>query len=144
MDSAEMESIHTQVPYATYYQAFSPSCTMFHTLSKQESSFWQQLICRVICQINPVLNDKFKTLPNCKSLQTTNSNLRKMAEISQTHKTQWEKEKLLAMSNFSFSCSVFKRFVLQTCKNQGLFGKGLNTLNLVLGLYNAMLKDIRR
>ena len=30
------------------------------------------------------------------------------------------------MSNFSFSHSVFKRLPLQTCKNQGLFGKGLN------------------
>ena len=30
------------------------------------------------------------------------------------------------MSNFSFSDSVFKRLVLQTHKNQGLFGKGLN------------------
>ena len=36
-----------------------------------------------------------------------------------------ENEKLLVMSNFSFSHSVFKRLVLQTCKNQGLFGKGL-------------------
>ena len=31
------------------------------------------------------------------------------------------------MSNFSFSHSVFKRLILQTRKNQGLFGKGLNT-----------------
>ena len=54
-------------------------------------------------------------------------------------KILWEKEKLLAMSNFSFSRSVFKRLVLQTRKNQGLFGKGLtasrllfaNALNLV-------------
>ena len=38
----------------------------------------------------------------------------------------WEKEKLLVTSNFSFSHSVFKRLVLQTRKNQGLFGKGLN------------------
>ena len=37
----------------------------------------------------------------------------------------WEKEKLLVTSNFSFSHSVFKRLVLQTRKNQGLFGKGL-------------------
>ena len=42
--------------------------------------------------------------------------------------TRWEKEKLL------FQC-VFKRLVLQTHKNQGLFGKGLNdkmfdTINL--------------
>ena len=29
------------------------------------------------------------------------------------------------MSNFSFSCSVFKRLVLQTRKNQGLFGRGV-------------------
>ena len=41
-------------------------------------------------------------------------------------KTLWEKEKLLVTSNFSFFHSVFKRFVLQTRKNQGLFGKRLN------------------
>ena len=40
-------------------------------------------------------------------------------------KTLLEKEKLLITSNFSFSHSVFKRRVLQTRKNQGLFGKGL-------------------
>ena len=40
-------------------------------------------------------------------------------------KTQWEKEKLLVTSNFSFSHSVFKRHIPQTRKNQGLFGKGL-------------------
>ena len=41
-------------------------------------------------------------------------------------KTQWKEEKLLIMSNFSFSDSVFKRLVRQTRKNQGLFGKGLS------------------
>ena len=52
-----------------------------------------------------------------------------MAEISQNGlKTLWEKEKLLVTSNFSFSHSVFRRLVLQTRKNQGLFGKGLTTL----------------
>ena len=40
-------------------------------------------------------------------------------------KTQREKEKLLITSNFSFSHSVFKRLVLQTRENLGLFGKGL-------------------
>ena len=40
-------------------------------------------------------------------------------------KTLWEMEKLLVMSNFSFSHSVFKRLGLQTCKHQGLFGKEL-------------------
>ena len=36
-----------------------------------------------------------------------------------------EKEKLLATSNFSFSHHVFKGVLLQTGKNQGLFGKRL-------------------
>ena len=50
----------------------------------------------------------------------------KIAEISPNGwKGLWEKEKLLIMSNFSFSHSVFKRLVLQTRKNQGLFGKRL-------------------
>ena len=35
----------------------------------------------------------------------------------------WERVK----SMFSFSHSVFKRLVLQTLKNQGLFGKGLTS-----------------
>ena len=42
-------------------------------------------------------------------------------------KTLWEKEKLLVTSNFSFSHIVFQRLTLQTCKNQGLFGKELNS-----------------
>ena len=50
----------------------------------------------------------------------------KMAEYSPNgYKTLWEKEKLLVTGNFSFSRSVFKRFVLQTRKNQG---KGSDTL----------------
>ena len=62
-----------------------------------------------------------------------------MAESSPNRwKTLWEKEKLLVMSNFSFSCSVFKLLLLQTCKNQGLFGKGLN--NKILDL--SKLKSI--
>ena len=49
-----------------------------------------------------------------------------MAETSpKEQKTLWEKEKLLIMSNFSFSDSVFRRLVIQTHKNQGLFEKGL-------------------
>ena len=49
-----------------------------------------------------------------------------MEEVLQTgRKKLWEKEKLLDNSNFSFSHSVFERLVLQTCKNQGLFGRGL-------------------
>ena len=49
-----------------------------------------------------------------------------MAESSpKGWKTLREKEKLLVMSNFCFSHSVFKRLDLQTPKSQGLFGKGL-------------------
>ena len=49
-----------------------------------------------------------------------------MAEkYSKGYKTLWEQEKLLVTSNFFFSHSVFKRLVLQTRKNQGLFGKGV-------------------
>ena len=40
---------------------------------------------------------------------------------------------LLVTSNFSFSHSVFKRVVLQTRKNQGLFGKGLTNPQCILG-----------
>ena len=49
-----------------------------------------------------------------------------MAEGSPNRfKTLQEKEKLLIMSNFSFSQSVFKRLILQTHKHLGLFEKGL-------------------
>ena len=52
-----------------------------------------------------------------------------MAECSQNGlKTLCEKEKLFIMSNFSFPHSVFKRLVLQTRENQGLFGKWLTML----------------
>ena len=40
-------------------------------------------------------------------------------------KTLREKQKLLVKSNVSFFHSAFKRLVLQTRKNQGLFGKAL-------------------
>ena len=50
---------------------------------------------------------------------------------SKVEKTLWEKEKLLIMSNFSFTHSVFKRLVLQTCKNQGLLGKWLSLFPVV-------------
>ena len=56
----------------------------------------------------------------------------KMAESSPNgSKTMWEKERLLVTSNFSFSCSFFKRLLLQTRKNQVLFGKGLKSQDLL-------------
>ena len=50
--------------------------------------------------------------------------------------TVGKKEKLLVTSNFSFSHSVFKRLVLQTRKNKGLFGKGL-TLYRIIATFNT-------
>ena len=49
-------------------------------------------------------------------------------ELKGLLKTLWGKEKFLIMSNFSFSNSVFRRLILQTRKNQGLFGKVLMRL----------------
>ena len=47
-----------------------------------------------------------------------------MAESSPIGKKMlWEKEKLLVKSNFSFSPSFFKRLMLQTSTNKGLFGE---------------------
>ena len=61
-----------------------------------------------------------------------------MAETSPSwKKTLWEKEKLLVTSNFSFSRSVFKRLVLQTRKNQGLFGKGLKELQETMDMFTG-------
>ena len=44
----------------------------------------------------------------------------KWQQVIQRARKHWEKN-LLITSNFSFSHSVFKRLVLQTHKNQGLF-----------------------
>ena len=50
----------------------------------------------------------------------------------------WKKEKLLVMSNLSFSHSVFKRLVLQTCVNKGLSGKRVNVQNLISLLFQEI------
>ena len=55
------------------------------------------------------------------------------------------KGEIAVTSNFSFSHSVFKGLVLQTRKNQSLFGKGFNTdeLKFVLsGRVNANLSTV--
>ena len=58
----------------------------------------------------------------------TISNLMKMAEsMPNGLKTLWEKDKLLVMSNLSFSHHVFKRLVLQTCKKKGLVWERVKT-----------------
>ena len=47
----------------------------------------------------------------------------KMVESLLIGEKRLGKEKLLYVSNFSFSSSVFIRLVPQTCKSTGLFGK---------------------
>ena len=66
-----------------------------------------------------------------------------MAESSLNgYKTLWEKEKLFVTRNFSFSRSVFKRLLLQTHKNQGLFGKGLKCLwSITVPFTNSSVQD---
>ena len=70
-----------------------------------------------------------------KGLHTKISNLMKMEEnSSNVSKTLWEKEKSPITSDFSFPHNFFKRLVLQTHKNKGLFGKGLTSSLLSLTL----------
>ena len=49
--------------------------------------------------------------------------------------TMWEKEKLLIMSNFSFTHGVFKTLVQQKHKKKGLFAKGLTLSPTSPGFY---------
>ena len=54
-------------------------------------------------------------------------------------KTLQENEKMLITSNFSFSHSVFKKLVLQTRKNKGLFWKELTPCNESVDLFPLFL-----
>ena len=65
-----------------------------------------------------------------------------MAESSPIEcKTLWEKDKLLVTSNFTFFHSVFKGLVLQTCINQGLFGKGFRPFRVIILNISGLPKD---
>ena len=66
-----------------------------------------------------------------------------MAESSPNgYKTLWENEKLFVTSNSSISHSIFKRLVLQTRKNQGLLGKGLNLYHATPTINDPMKESI--
>ena len=86
----------------------------------KSSAYWKD---STHIQLNAFPNVKFQTLPNWKSLQTTvldcNENGRELS--SQIENTVGKGE----IAPFP---SVFRRLVLQTCNNQGLFGKGLTWL----------------
>ena len=47
---------------------------------------------------------------------------------------------MLIMSNFSIAHSVFKRLTLQTCKNQGLFGRRLKRILMYMYLQTVSLQ----
>ena len=54
-----------------------------------------------------------------------------MVEVLLKRRKHCGKEKLLVTKNFSFSHWVFKRLILQTCKNKGLFEKGALTASKI-------------
>ena len=88
---------------------------MFSPYLRQKSSY------------KPFPNDKFETLPNSKTLQTTILHWMKMVESSTKDRKHCGKR-----SNFSFFQSVFKRLALHTHKIQGLFGKELRVIKNVV------------
>ena len=62
----------------------------------------------------------FRLFQTQRLMQTIILNLMKMVESSpKGQETLWKKQKLLVMSNFSLSHSVFKRLVLQIRKDKG-------------------------
>ena len=56
-------------------------------------------------------------------------------------KTLWEKEKLLIMSNFSFSHNVLKSCLLLMRQNEYLWSKGL-TLSLMMMTQEALVDSV--
>ena len=78
-------------------------------------------------KLKELADDNFKFDENGRKLSKRVEYTMRKGEIAcyKSFKTLWEKEKLLVTSNFSFSHSVFKRLLLQTRKDQGLFWKGL-------------------
>ena len=86
---------------------------------------------------------KRQILDHSKLKDFAEDNFMKMAKSSQNReKTLWEKEKLLVMSNFSFSHSVFKRLVSQGRQKVSLFGNGLiKTKNKLKGQFLSRIRS---
>ena len=75
---------------------------------------------------NPFPNDKFYTFFQTERVCSFECDEKGRKFSKWVENTVGKKRrKLHVASNFSFSVSVFKRLVLQTRKNQGLFGKEL-------------------
>ena len=81
----------------------------------------------ILGTFNSLPNDKFLDLSKLKEFAEDNFQFDKNGKkFSKRVENTVKKEKLLVTSNFYCFHSGFKRLVLQTHKNQGLFGKGLN------------------
>ena len=84
-----------------------------------------------VISLNPFTNDNILQWSKLKEFADDNfefdENGRKFSKWLENTVGKGE----IVTSNFSFSRSVFKRLVLQTRKNQGLFGKGLTSRTLI-------------
>ena len=110
--------------YFVVYNCFQfRSSLKFCRLVKSErSGKYISLFCTLSLTLSQTTN--FRLLPNSKSLQTTISNVMKMAESSLNgSKTLWEKEKLLVKGNFSFFPLFSKDLFCRLIKTRAL-GKG--------------------
>ena len=83
----------------------------------------------LILTLSQVTN--YRLFQTKKNLQSTISNLIKIQIPRNDLKTLWETEKLLVTIS---PCFPVKRFLLQTCKNQDLLGKGL------IKMYNHLIQ----
>ena len=82
---------------------------------------------RAKSNINPLPNDTFWTVPNLKEFADDNFKCEENDEIFFKRLESSVGKGEIVTSNFSFPHCVFRRLVVQTRKNQGLFGKGLIT-----------------
>ena len=106
----------------------------FSLLLKMSESFWYRSTHPtsnynriVLCVITILQPFPKRQILDCSKLKEFADNNFKFDENGRKFFKRVENTVLLT-SNFSFSQSVFKTFVLQTHKNKGLFGRGLNPL----------------
>ena len=81
--------------------------------------------CLCYTEVNPFPNDIFWTLPNSECANNKFKFDESERKISKQVENTLGKGEIARKEQFLLSSSVIKRLVLQTRKNQGLFGKGL-------------------
>ena len=83
--------------------------------------------------LNSLLQEHGLTLPNSEFADKNfifGENGRKVSQWLENTTGKGEIAHLLITSNFPFFHCVFKRLLLQTCNNQGLFGKELKLMKI--------------